>query len=51
MKRFSEVRKIKIIGDVIKENNSIIMPNTLEIFSNESNNKIYPTMFDLIRML
>jgi len=47
MKRFSEVRKIKVIGDVIKENNSVIMPNTLELFSNESKNKIYPTQFFL----
>jgi len=45
--KFSDVRKIKVIGDIIKENNTILMPNTLELASNNSNTNIYPTQFFL----
>lgn len=45
--KFSDFRKIKVIGDIIKENNAILMPNTLELASNNSNTNIYPTQFFL----
>ena len=46
MKRFSDIRKIKIIGDIIKENEIGIMPNTLDLLEAENRNK-YPTQFFL----
>jgi hypothetical protein len=45
MKRFSDDRKIKIIGDVIKSNKSLILPNSLrESYITDDSIK-YPTQF------
>jgi hypothetical protein len=45
MKKFSDVRKIKIIGDIVDENAFFIVPNTLQMGKNLSENQIYPTQF------
>ena len=44
MKRFSDDRKIKISGDVIKSNKSLLLPNSLRQ-SNISDDIKYPTQF------
>ena len=45
MKRFSDVRKIKIFGDIIKSNKSLLLPNSLRQ-SNITDDIIkYPTQF------
>ena len=45
MKRFSDIRKIKVIGDIVKENNSLLSPNTLDLGRNKLKESIYPTQF------
>ena len=45
MKKFSDVRKIKIIGDIVDENAFFIVPHTLEMGKNMSEGQIYPTQF------
>jgi hypothetical protein len=47
MKRFSDVRKIKIFGDIIEKEKTGFMPNTLLLNRNTENNNFYPTQFFL----
>lgn len=45
MKRFSDVRKIKIFGDIIKSNKSLLLPNSLLQSNIIDNTSEYPTQF------
>lgn len=45
MKRFSDVRKIKIFGDIIKSNKSLLLPNSLLQRNIIDNTSEYPTQF------
>ena len=45
MKRFSDDRKIKIFGDVIKSNKSLLLPNTLREGYITDDSIKYPTQF------
>ena len=45
MKRFSDDRKIKIFGDVIKSNKSLLLPNTLREGYITGDSIMYPTQF------
>ena len=45
MKRFSDVRKIKIFGDIIKSNKSLLLPNSLLQSKIIDNTSEYPTQF------
>ena len=45
MKRFSDVRKIKIFGDIIKSNKSLLLPNSLRQSNIIDNTSEYPTQF------
>ena len=45
MKRFSDIRKIKIFGDIIKKEQDTLMPNTLLIAINTDVKNRYPTQF------
>lgn len=45
MKRFSDVRKIKVNADMVKKNNLFLHPNTLELGKNETDEPFYPTQF------
>ena len=45
MKRFSDDRKIKISGDVIKSNKSLLLPNSLRQSNIIDNTSEYPTQF------
>ena len=45
MKRFSDIRKIKIFGDIIKKEQDTLMPNTLLIAINKDVKNKYPTQF------
>ena len=47
MKRFNDVRKIKIISDIVKETKTTLLPNDLDILDNNFNYSIYPTQFFL----
>lgn len=47
MKRFSEKKKIKVIGDIVKENATFLSPNTLEIGDNLIES-VYPTQFFIL---
>jgi hypothetical protein len=45
MKRFSDVRKIKIFGDIIKSNKSLLLPNSLRQSNIIDESVEYPTQF------
>ena len=45
MKRFSDVRKIKIIGNTIKKNEVVLEPNTLFLIKNNENYSMNSTQF------
>jgi hypothetical protein len=45
MKRFSDVRKIKIFGDIIKSNKSLLLPNSLRQSNIIDSTIEYPTQF------
>ena len=45
MKRFSDDRKIKIFGDIIKSNKSLLLPNSLRQSNIIDNTSEYPTQF------
>jgi hypothetical protein len=45
MKRFSDVRKIKIFGDIIKSNKSLLLPNSLRQSNIIDDSVEYPTQF------
>ena len=47
MKRFSDVRKIKIFGDVIEKDKVGFLPNNLILNRNTENYNLYPTQFFL----
>ena len=47
MKRFSDVRKIKIFGDIVEKEKTGFMPNTLLLNRNTENTSFYPTQFFL----
>jgi hypothetical protein len=45
MKRFSDVRKIKIFGDIINRNENFLLPNSLLEGTLIDDNIQYPTQF------
>ena len=45
MNKFSEIRKIKVLGNPINKNNSSLHPNTLIIIGNKEEYKIIPSQF------
>jgi hypothetical protein len=45
MKRFSEVRKIKIVSNPLNKNQTNIHPITLDLITNENDYKIIPSQF------
>jgi len=45
MNKFSEVRKIKVLGNPINKNNSSLHPNTLMLIGNNENYTIIPSQF------
>ena len=47
MKRFSDIRKIKVLSNPLKKDNNYIHPNSLDIIKNNSDEKIILSQFFL----
>ena len=45
MNKFSELRKIKPVGNPIKKNETVIHPLTLQTQRNNQEYKVYPSQF------
>jgi hypothetical protein len=45
MNKFSELRKIKLVGNPFNKNETVIHPITLQTATNNNNYKVYPSQF------